>query len=75
MQDALLVGGGDAGAELPGDLHRLVLGQAADAPQQRGQILAVDVLHRQVVLAIHLADVEDAADVGVGHLARRCGPR
>jgi len=70
VQDALFVSGLNAGAELPRDLHRLVSGQTADAAQQRREILAVDVLHREVVLAVGLADVENAADVGVGYLAR-----
>ncbi len=69
VQDALLVGGRQPRAELARDLHRLVLGQPADAAQQRRQVLAVDVLHGQVVVAVDLADVVDAADVGVGDLA------
>ena len=70
-----VVGRGQTGAELPRDLHRLVLRQAADAAQQRRQVLAVDVLHREEVLAVDLADVVDAADVGVGDLAARPAPR
>ena len=46
MQDAALVRRGEAGAELPRDLDRLVLRQPADASQQRREIFAVDVLHR-----------------------------
>ena len=42
--------------------------QAADALQQRRQILAVDVFHREEVTAFKLADVVDAADVGMRHL-------
>ena len=49
---------------------RLVRRQPADAPQQRREILAVHVLHREEVLAVGLADVVDAADVRVRHLAR-----
>ena len=44
--------------------------QPADALQQRRQILAVDELHRQIQLAVGLADVVDAAHVRVGDLAR-----
>ena len=47
MDHAALVGGREAGADLPRDLERLVLRQTADTPQQRRQILAVHVLHRQ----------------------------
>ena len=46
MHHAFVVRGGQAGAELAGDLQRLVLRQPPDAPQQRGQILAVHVFHR-----------------------------
>ena len=67
MQDPLLVRRGQPRAELPGHLHGLVLRQAADPAQQRREILAVDVLHRQEVLAVHLVHVVDPADVGVGH--------
>jgi len=67
VEDAFLVGRGDSGAKLSRDLERLVLGQAADAAQQCRQILTVDVLHRDEVLAVDLADVVDAADVGVSH--------
>ncbi|MFN8094860.1 MAG: hypothetical protein U0599_22040 [Vicinamibacteria bacterium] len=70
VQDAGLVGGGEPRADLPRDLEGLVLGQAADAPGERGHVLAVDVLHREEVLAVRLADVEDAAHRGVRDLAR-----
>ena len=46
------------------------LPEAADALQQPGQIFAVDQLHRQEHAAVVLADVVDAADVAVRHLAR-----
>ena len=73
MQDAAVVGGGEARANLARDVERLVGRQAADAQQQRSEILAVDVLHREEVLAPisdGLADVEHAADVRVRDLAR-----
>ena len=75
MQDAPVVRGRQSGAQLPRDVDRLVLGQAADAPQQRGEVLAVDVLHRQEVLAVGFADVVHAADVRMRDLARRCALR
>ncbi len=34
MEDALGVGGGDAGAELPGDLDGAFLGEASDAAEE-----------------------------------------
>jgi hypothetical protein len=46
------VGGGEARAELARDLEGLDGRQAADPPQQRGQVLAVHVLHGDVVQAL-----------------------
>jgi hypothetical protein len=56
MEDAAVVGGGKACADLPCDVERLVRGQAADPLEQRSEILAVDVLHREELLAIELGD-------------------
>ena len=70
VQDALRVGRRETGAELARSAPPCPRGRPADAAQQRGQVLAVDVLHREVVLAVDFADVVDAADVGVGDLAR-----
>ena len=63
VQHALVVRRGEPGAELPRDLDRLVRRKPPDAAQQRRQILAVDVLHREEVPPLDLADVVDAADV------------
>jgi hypothetical protein len=68
MDDAAIVGGGEARADLPRELDRAVLRKAADAAQQRRKILAVHVLHRQEGVAIDLADVVDTTDVRVRHL-------
>ena len=65
-----VVRGRETGTELTRRLDGLVRGQAADAPEQRGEILAVDVLHRQEVLAVGLGQVIDPADVRVRDLAR-----
>ena len=70
MQHAALVRRGDAGAQLPRDLDRFVVRQAADPAEQRGQILAVDVLHRDELAAIGLAEIVEAADVLVRYLTR-----
>ena len=69
MQHAALVRGGDAGAELARDVDGLVLRQAADPAQQRRQILAVHVLHRQEPAAFVIAEIVETADVLVRHLA------
>ncbi len=71
VEDALVMGGGEAGAQLAGDLDRLVARQAADAAEQGGEVFTVDEFHGDKLLALHLADVEDPADVGMGDLARK----
>ena len=58
------------GADLPRDLERAVLRESADAAEQRGEVLAVHVLHRQERVAVDLVDVVDAADVRVRDLPR-----
>ena len=70
MQHATFVRRRDPGANLPRDLDRLLLRKAADAVQQRRQILPVHVLHRQERAAVGVADVVGAADVAVGDGAR-----
>jgi hypothetical protein len=70
MQHAAVVRGGESRAELPGDVERLVFRKPSDAPQGRRQILAVHELHRKKQMAGGLADVVDAADVGMRDLAR-----
>jgi hypothetical protein len=63
VQHAPLVCRGDARAELSRDVDRLVLRDAPDAPEQRREILAVDVLHREEAAAVGVAEVVQAADV------------
>ncbi len=63
VQHAAVVCRGKAGTELARELECLVRRQAADPPEQRGEILAVDVLHREEVLPVDVADVVDAAHV------------
>ena len=48
----------------------LVDGQASDAAEQRAEIFAIHELHGNVMQSFGDADVVDAADVGVGDLAR-----
>ena len=69
MQHAALVGGGEARAELAGDLDGLVLRDPSDPAEQRGQILAVHVLHRQERPAVRLAEIVETADVLVRNLS------
>ena len=70
MQNLAVVGRRETGAELACELERLVRRQPADAPQQRREILAVDVLHREEVLAAGFADVVHAAHVRMRDLPR-----
>ena len=70
VQDAPRVRGRQPRRHLPRDLHRLGRGQPADAAEQRGEVLAVHVLHADEVAPLGLADVVDPADVRVRHLPR-----
>ena len=70
MDDAPVVGGGETGADLARELDGAVLGEASDAADQRREILAVHVFHRQERVPLVLADVIDAADVGMRDLPR-----
>jgi hypothetical protein len=69
VEHPAIVGGGEAGADLAGDLHGAVSREASDPPQQRAQVFPVDVLHGEERLALDLPHVVDAGDVGVAHLA------
>ena len=69
MQQSAIMRGGQAGADLVRGLQSLVRGQAADAAQQRREVLAVDVLHGEKVLAVHLADVVNPTDIRMRNLA------
>ena len=69
VEDAFVVSGGESQSELSGNLRRLVGRKPADAPKERPQILAIDILHRQKVKPAGLTDVMNPADVGMGDLA------
>ena len=71
MENALLVRGGEPAAELARDVEGLVARQPADAPHQRGEVLAVDELHREEQVIVGLRHVVHAADRGVRDLARQ----
>jgi hypothetical protein len=70
MEDAAIVRRRQPGAHLSDDVERLVRRQPSDAPQQRGEILAVHVLHRHERTRVPFGDIMDAAHVGMRHLAR-----
>ncbi len=70
MNHALLMRRRQARAQLTRDIDRLVRRQPANPAEERRQILAIDVFHREKRLALELADVVDPADVGMGDEAR-----
>jgi hypothetical protein len=51
-------------------LSCIVLRNAADAAQERREVLAVDVLHREKAPSVSFAKIVETADVLVGHLTR-----
>ena len=65
MEDAAFVRRGKTGTDLSNNLDRLVRREAADAAQQRREVFAVHVLHRQERVSFVFADVVDAAHVRV----------
>jgi hypothetical protein len=70
MQYPARVSGGESGAKLLRHFNGLVVGKTANAAQERGQVLAVDKFHRQKKPAIALANVIDAAYIGMRDLPR-----
>ncbi len=57
------------GADLVRGLQSLVWRQTTYTAQQRRQVLAVDILHGEKVLAVYPADVVNATDIRVRNLA------
>ena len=70
MENALVVRGGQAGAEAAADFCRLVRSDSPDPSEQCREILTADELHRQEGLSVGLADVVDPAYVRMRDLAR-----
>src|SRR6185369_389499 len=63
MENPFLVRGAQPGAELARHVQGLGVRKPSDPTEKGRQVLAVDVLHRQVRQSVGLADVVDAADV------------
>ena len=61
----------NARAQLPRNLDGFVLRQAPNAAQQRGQVLAVHILHGEKGQAGRFSDVKNTADVGMRDLPRQ----
>ena len=70
MQHAFRMRRCESGAQLARDLDALVDRQSADSLQQGGEIFTVDILHRQIQVAVRLTDVVHAADVRMRQLSR-----
>ena len=65
-----VVGGRHACAQLPRDGHGTILRKPADAPEQRSQIVAVDVLHREEAPTVGFAQVVETTHVLMRDLPR-----
>jgi hypothetical protein len=61
---------GQVGTHLVGKFSGLVGGKTSDAAEKAAEVFAVDLLHREILLAFHFADIVNAADVGVSDLVR-----
>ena len=73
MDDAVLVGVLQGGAELLAELDDFLPGHAAAAGHDVVERFALDVLHGVVARALELADAEEADDVGMVELLEDVG--
>ena len=72
MEHTLFMSGGEASAQLAGNFESLrrTGRRFLDPAGQDAQVFAVDIFHRKIKLAVDLAQIVNAADVGMRHLAR-----
>src|SRR5205085_9859132 len=68
MKDSPVASGGQPGAQLACDFHNFLDWESPDPLQQRGEVLTVDVLHREEMSATVFADVVHPADVRMRNL-------
>jgi hypothetical protein len=71
MNEARVVNRLQSGQELRGDLASLFQLERASLGENLPQGLAFDVFHRDQLAILQLVEIEDPADVGRDHLARR----
>ena len=71
MKNAVGVRHRQAAAQLPADIGDFLRWQPADAPQKRGQVLALDELHRIEDAAGGFPDIEHAAHGRMRNLPRQ----
>ena len=70
MQNAARVHRGEPGADAADHVDRGLLGKCTAGANMRRQIQTVDVLHREEEMSVGIADIVNAADVGMGDLPR-----
>ena len=70
MNHSPFVGRRKAGADLPGDFRGFVGRKAADTANDRSKVFSVHIFHREKRDAVHIPDIEDAADVRMRNLTR-----
>src|SRR5260370_36361666 len=63
MQHSLIVCGRQSGTKLARNFQSFIRGQPTDPSQQRTEVFAVHVLHREKNVAIDFSDIVDAAHV------------
>ena len=68
MHEAAVVRRREARADVARQRQRLVGREASDAPEQRGEVFAIDVLHGDEVIAVDFNHVVQATDVRVRDL-------
>src|SRR5579863_54797 len=61
---------GQTGTELARNVESFIFGKASNASQQRRQIFAVNILHGEEVVALDIAHVVHAANIGVRNASR-----
>ena len=68
MEHPLLVSRGKPGAKLTGNLEAALFREAADASQERAEVLAFDIFHREEIAPVDFADVVHPAHIAMRHL-------
>ena len=70
VQYALSVRRSESGTELSRNVERLVGRKTANAAEQRSKVFAIDILHGEECLTIDVADIVDAAYIGMRDATR-----
>jgi hypothetical protein len=70
MQNATIVRRGKSGHQLACNVESLFVGEIPDALDQRLQVLAIDVLHREEVTPLEFGNIVGPADIRMRQLSR-----